>query len=286
MELGSIGIWSAGLRTADSGAVVEAAAELEELGYGTLWFPAREHAGLADRIQALLEGTKRVVVATGIINVWTHSATDVAAEHHALETAFPGRFLLGLGVGHPHAVPEYTRPLQKMQRYLDDLDAASPPVPKQERALAALGPKMLDLSGARSLGTHPYFVPPAHTRIARERLGQAALVAPEQMMVLDTDPTRARTIARATMARYLNAPNYANNLVRLGYTSADIGDGGSDRLVDDIVAWGDPATALQRVREHLNAGADHVCIQVLSDDRQALSLDAWRRLAKAWTAYR
>jgi probable F420-dependent oxidoreductase len=279
MDLGPIGIWSAGLRIADERAVLDAAAELEELGYGTLWFPAREHAGLADRIQAILRATKRVVVATGIVNIWTHPAAEVAAEHHALEQAFPGRFLLGLGVGHPHAVPEYTRPLQKMQSYLDELDAARPPVPKQERVLAALGPKMLDLSGARSWGTHPYFVPPAHTRVARDRLGPAVLVAPEQMVVLETDPGAARRVARASMERYLNAPNYTNNLRRLGYAPADIADGGSDKLVDDIVAWGDAPTVLERVRAHHAAGADHVCLQVLDPDPNALPIAGWRALA-------
>src|ERR671923_11204 len=191
MNLGAIGVWSGGLRSGERGAVTAAAQELEGLGYGTLWFPGGQPAGLADHIQAMLQATQRVVVATGIVNIWTHPAAEVAAEHHALQQAHPGRFLLGLGVSHQHVVERaglsYQRPLQKMRAYLDELDAAPMPVPKQERIIAALGPRMLELAGRRSCGTHPYFVPPEHTRLARQALGSEALIAPEQMVVLETD---------------------------------------------------------------------------------------------------
>lgn len=273
------------MRNGERQAVVEASAELEELGYATIWFPGGQHAGLAELIQAILQGTRRAVVASGIINIWTHPAAEVAAERHAICQAYPGRFLLGLGVSHQRAVEAsgitYQRPLQKMRAYLDELDAAPAPVPIDQRILAALRPRALELARDRSLGTHPYFVPLEHTRIARQAVGPGKLVAPEQMVVLETDAQRARAIARPSLDRYLHAPNYTNNLLRLGYSERDFADGGSDRLVDAIVAWGSPAEVVRRVREHYAAGADHVCIQVLSEKPGdlAASMDGWRRLA-------
>jgi probable F420-dependent oxidoreductase len=171
-----------------------------------------------------------------------------------------------------------------MRRYLDDLDAADPPVPRQERIIAALGPRMLRLCGERSCGTHPYFTPPDHTRRAREALGPEAVIAPEQMVVLETDPERARALARPLIDRYLHAPNYTNNLLRLGFSADEFENGGSDRVVDAIVAWGDEQRVLERVREHHAAGADHVCIQVLTADPTKMPMDGWRRLAQAWRA--
>ena len=265
--------------------MVDAAAELEELGYSTIWFPGGQHEGLAELIQAILRGTRRAVVATGIVNIWTHAAADVAAEHYAISQAYPGRFLLGLGVSHQRVVEAsgltYERPLQKLRAYLDELDAAAAPVPVNERILAALGPRALRLARDRSLGTHPYFVPVEHTRMARQAVGPAKLVAPEQMVVLATDAERARAIARPSRDRYLHAPNYTNNLLRLGYSEQDFAGGGSDRLVDAIVAWGGPREIIQRLREHHAAGADHVCIQVLSENPGdlAASMDGWRKLA-------
>jgi probable F420-dependent oxidoreductase len=285
MDLGPIGIWSAALRRADLGAVVEAATELDELGFSALWFPGGERDGFSERMLKLLTATKRAVIAPGIVSVWTHPASEIAAEHQQFKSVAPGRWLLGLGVSHAHAVQRsgmtYEKPIQKLRSYLDELDAASPPVPKQERMIAALGPVALKLAGERSLGTHPYFVPVKHTRIAREALGPAKLIATEQMVVLEPDPDKARAIARQNMAMYLAAPNYLNNLLRLGYQQSEIDNGGSDRLVDDIVAWGTPAKVLERVREHHAAGADHVCIQVLSEDRGALAMPQWRELAAA-----
>lgn len=285
MDLGRFGVWSGALRNGERGAVLDAAAELEELGYGTIWFPGGQHAGLADHIMALLGRTRRAVVATGICSIWTHPASEIAAEHRAITQAHPSRLLLGLGVSHERVVAAsgltYERPMQKLRSYLDELDAAPTPVPIDERILAALGPRALKLAGERSCGTHPYFVPPAHTRIARQALGPNKIVAPEQMVLLETDPARARTIARPSIDRYLHTPNYTNNLLRLGFAEQDFADGGSDRLVDAIVAWGDPRTIVQRVREHYAAGADHVCIQVLSETPGdlAAAMDGWRRLA-------
>jgi probable F420-dependent oxidoreductase len=288
MDLGLFGVWSGALRNGERGAVLDATAELENLGYGTIWFPGGQHAGLAEHISSILQRTQRVVVATGIVNIWTHPAAEVAAEHHAITQAYPGRFLLGVGVSHQHVVEgsglRYERPLEKMIAYLDQLDSAPTPVPIDERILAALGPRMLALAGQRSCGTHPYFVPPEHTRLARQALGPAKVVAPEHMVVLEADPDRARAIARPSIDRYLHAPNYTNNLLRLGFSVDDFANGGSDRLVDAIVAWGTPEQIIHRVTEHHKAGADHVCIQVLTETPQDLpsALDGWRQLAAAF----
>jgi probable F420-dependent oxidoreductase len=286
MDLGSIGVWSGLLRRGDRREVVDAAAELEELGYRTIWFPGGQRAGLADHIQAMLEATRSAVVATGIVSIWIHPAGEIAAEHHAITQAHPGRFLLGIGISHQPSVEgaglRYERPLQKLSSYLDELDSAPTPVPVDERILASLGPRSLRLARDRSAGTHPYFVPVEHTRIAREAVGSGKIVATEQMVVLETDPDKARAIARPTTDRYLHLPNYTKNLLRLGFTEAEFANGGSDRLVDAIIAWGDPAAIMQRVREHHAAGADHVCIQVLSEHPEDLrpAMAGWRTLAR------
>ena len=285
MDLGLFGVWSGLLRNGERGAMLAAAAELEALGYGAIWFPGGQHDGLAEHISSILQRTRRVVVATGIVNIWTHPAAEIAAEHRALSQAHPGRYLLGVGVSHPHVLERsglrYARPLQKMIAYLDELDAAPTPVPTDERILAALGPRMLELARDRSCGTHPYFVPPEHTRIARQTVGPHKVVAAEHMVVLEADPTRARAIARPSIDRYLNAPNYTNNLLRLGFSADDFANGGSDRLVDAIVAWGTPEQIIGRVKEHHAAGADHVCIQVLTEPPSDLptAMTGWRQLA-------
>jgi probable F420-dependent oxidoreductase len=292
MDLGLFGVWSGLLRNGERGAMLAAAAELEALGYGTIWFPGGQRQGLAEHISSLLEHTRRVVVATGIVNIWTHPAAEIAAEHHAITQAYPGRFLLGLGVSHQRVVEasglRYERPLEKMIAYLDELDAAPTPVPVEERILAALGPRMLQLARDRSCGTHPYFVPTEHTRIARQAVGPNKVVAPEQMVVLEADPARARAIARPSIDRYLNAPNYTNNLLRLGFSADDFAEGGSDRLVDAIVAWGTPEQIIERVREHHRAGADHVCIQVLTEPPSDLpaAMTGWRQLAAVFASAR
>jgi probable F420-dependent oxidoreductase len=285
MDLQSVGVWSGALRNAERAAVLEAAAELEELGYGTIWFPGGRHEGLAEHIRGMLAATRRVVVATGIVSIWTHPAAAIAAMHHAITQVYPGRFLLGVGISHQHVVQaaglHYDKPLQKLRSYLDELDAAPTPVPINERILASLGPRSLELARERSVGTHPYFVPVEHTRIARAAVGPGKIVAPEQMVVVETNPERARAIARPSIDRYLHAPNYTNNLLRLGFAEQDFDNGGSDRLVDAIVAWGDAGTISQRLRAHHAAGADHVCIQVLTPTPQdlAASMDGWRQLA-------
>jgi probable F420-dependent oxidoreductase len=288
MNLGSVGVWSGALRNGERSAVLEASAELDELGYGTIWFPGGQHEGLAEHILAILERTRRAVVAPGIVNIWTHPEAEIAAEHHAIMQAHPARFLLGLGVSHQGLVErsglKYERPLHKMASYLEALDSAPTPVPIDERILASLGPRSLQMARDRSCGTHPYFVPVEHTRIARAAIGPGKILAPEQMVVVETDAQRARAIARPSIDRYLHAPNYTNNLLRLGYSESDFVDGGSDRLVDDIVAWGDADTIMQRVHEHHSAGADHVCIQVLTEPPADLqqSMAGWRQLARVF----
>lgn len=285
MDLGSVGVWSGVLRQPGAQSR-EAVAELEQLGYGAIWFPGGGPEGLADHIDGLLGATQRAVIATGIVSIWIHPAADVAAMHHSLTRAYPGRFLLGIGISHRPAVERaglsYDRPLHKLTSYLDELDAAPTPVPVDERILAALGPRSLALARERSAGTHPYFVPVEHTRLARQAVGPAKIVAPEQMVVLEADAERARAVARLSIGFYLGAPNYANNLLKLGFLEADLANGGSDRLVDAIVAWGDPGAVAQRIRDQQAAGASHVCVQILTDPPRdyAQSMRGWRTLAR------
>ncbi len=281
-----MGIWSAALRYGDPGEVADAAAELEELGYSALWPPGGIGGPIFDTCASLLDATTRVAVVPGIVNIWMHDAAETARAHARLVGTHPGRFLLGLGVSHQplvdHGAPgRYGTPLAVMDRYLDDLDGATPPVPSAERLLAALGPRMLDLARRRSTGAHPYLVPPEHTAQARAALGAGALLAPEQAVVVERDPSTARTVARQHLAIYLQLPNYARNWERLGFDAADFANGGSDRLVDALVAWGDVETIARRVAEHRTAGADHVCIQALAPDLRVLPRADWRELAPA-----
>ena len=285
IDLGAVGIWSGVLRRGDPGEAADAAAELEELGFGALWIPGGAGGDVLGDSRRLLAASERAVVATGILNIWMHDPQEVADGHAALTRDHPGRFLLGLGVSHAPAVErsnqEYRKPYTKMVEYLDELGAASPPVPAGEEVLAALGPRMLRLAAERTAGAHPYFVPPEHTAIARETIGDGPLLATEQMVVLDTDPSSARAIARQHVARYLDLPNYTNNLRGLGFTDADLAPPGTDRLVDAIVAWGDAGAIADRVRAHHDAGADHVCVQVLLADPAAFPRAEWRALAPA-----
>lgn len=290
MNLGSVGLWTFQLDLQPTTRVREVAAEIEDLGYGAVWIP--ELAGRDPLVSSalLLGATTQLVVATGIAGIYGRDPLAMACGHKTLTEAFPDRFLLGLGVSHAPAVEglrghTYGPPLTAMRTYLDAMDAApyfafAPETPAR-RVLAALGPKMLELAAARAAGAHPYFVPVEHTAIARDRMGADALLAPEQKVVLETDPDVARSVARAAMARYLALPNYTNNLLRLGYTDSDFGDGGSDRLVDAIVAWGDETAIRARVDAHHAAGADHVAVQVLPHEPTALPIDEWRRLAPA-----
>ena len=289
MHLGRVGLWTFQLDLQPASAARETAAELEALGYSTIWLP--EAVGREPFVNSamLLGATERMVIATGIVGIWGRDAMTMAAGQLSLNEAFGDRFLLGLGVSHQPMVDfvrghQYDKPLTKMRDYLDAMDRAiyMAPRPAEEprRVLAALGPKMLELAAAKALGAHPYFVPVEHTAFAREVLGDGPMLCPEQAVVLDTDPERARAAARLHMATYLTLPNYTNNLRRLGWGDDDLGDGGSDALVDAIVAWGDEAAIVSRVQAHLDAGADHVCVQVLGSDATALPIDAWRRLAE------
>jgi probable F420-dependent oxidoreductase len=257
-ELGRIGVWCAAAQLSP-----ELAVTLEQLGYGTVWIGGSPDGDLR-LAEQLLDATSTLTVATGIVNIWKDKAEPVAASYHRIEERHPGRFLLGIGVGHPEATgARYAKPYEALVHYLDELDAAQ--VPSRRRVLAALGPKMLRLSAERAAGAHPYLTSPEHTRKAREILGSGALLAPEQKVVLDTDPVRARLIGRPVVANpYLGLVNYTSNLRSLGYTDADLADGGSDRLIDALVAHGDASTVAARVTDHLAAGADHVAVQLLS----------------------
>ncbi|MEA2439899.1 MAG: hypothetical protein QOH76_1323 [Thermoleophilaceae bacterium] len=286
LNLTGTGIWSGELRRhADRGEAGDAAAELEELGYSAVWLPGQEQSSAFNAVSDLLRATRTLTVATGILSVWVHDPEIVAAERAQLDDAYDGRFLLGLGVSHAPLVgaDTYTRPLTKMRSYLDSLDVAAPPVPSEMRVLAALGPKMLALARDRSLGAHPYLVTPEHTRRAREAVGPEKLVAPEQAVVLETDARRAREAARSHLERYLQLPNYTNNLRRLGFEDDDLAGGGSDRLVDALVAWGGEDAIRARVQEHRDAGADQVLIQALTAG-EGLPRDEWRALAPALTS--
>jgi probable F420-dependent oxidoreductase len=283
MDLGRVGIWSGQFRSQDTGEAREAARELESLGFGALWIPGGAGGDIFGDVARVLSATTALPVVTGILNVWMHDAAEVASEHARISAAYPERFLLGLGVSHASLVEaggdrRYERPLTVMKEYLDALDVASPPVRQEDRVLAALGPKMLELARDRSAGAHPYLTTPRHTGEARATLGSGPLLAPEQMVVLDPDLTTAHATARHALARYLALPNYTNNLKRLGFGDADLADGGSDRLVDGIVACGDIAAIAARVKEHLDAGADHVCLQVLTDTPAAYPIEQWREL--------
>ena len=289
VDIGRIGIWTSQFEQGPWSAAAEAAAELDELGYGALWFPESRGREMFAQSALLLGATRRIPVAPAIANIDARDAVTMANGQRALAEAYPGRFLLGLGVSHRSNVEtvrghEYRPPLATMRAYLDAMDGAPyvpPRAADESRVLAALGPKMLELSAERANGAHPYFVPVEHTEQARATLGSGPLLAPEQAVVLERDPAGARQIARRHMETYLRLENYTNNLRRLGYGDADLGNGGSDRLVDAIVAWGSLDDVVARVRAHLDAGADHVCIQVLPHDPAALPRREWRDLADA-----
>lgn len=269
MDLGRIGIWLSRRRNDP-----EVAREVEALGFGALWIGGSPSV---EQMRPFLEATSTLPVASGILNIWQHDPADVARDFAVVDREFGERFILGIGVGHPESRSDYTRPLANMRAFFDGLDEASQPVPREKRLAAALGPKMLDLAAERSLGTHPYFTTPEHTRFARERVGPGVLVAPELAVVVETDAGTARGIAREYAESYLRLRNYTSNLLRFGYTEDDIADGGSDRLIDAVIPHGDPARIAEAAREHLDAGADHVCLQPLGhgpaplDDLRALA---------------
>jgi probable F420-dependent oxidoreductase len=257
-QLGRIGIW-----TGYPNLSGPFAKQIEELGYGAIWVGGSPDGDLR-LVDELLEATEHLVLATGIVNIWKDDAQTVAKSHHRITRAFPGRFLLGIGVGHPEAATDYSRPYHNLVEYLDVLDAEG--VPTDERALAALGPKVLKLSASRSAGAHPYLVTPEHTREAREILGDGVLLAPEQKLVVEADPGKARAIGRPAVDKpYLGLTNYVSNLKRLGWSDDDLARPGSDALIDALVGHGDAPTAAARVQQHLDSGADHIPIQLLTE---------------------
>jgi probable F420-dependent oxidoreductase len=287
VNLGKYGIWYGGIDALSSAESQRAAQVVEQLGFGALW--VAEAVGRDPFVSSamLLNATSTLKLATGIANVYARDAMTMVAGQKTLAEAFPDRFLLGMGVSHGHLVAgirkiDWSKPYSYMSDYLDKMDKSLFMARSAEhdpgRVLAALGPKMLQLSAEKANGSHPYFTTPEHTAEARRVMGADALLAPEQMVVLNTDPAAARATARRGMKIYLGLPNYANNLKRFGFEDSDFADGGSDRLVDAITAWGTPAQIADRVQQHIDAGADHVCIQVLRDD-SAMPEAEWAQLA-------
>jgi probable F420-dependent oxidoreductase len=275
MDMGKIGIWTS-VRPFGVERAGEAAKLAEQLGFGAWWVGGSPEAR---DLRPLLEATTALVAATGILNVWKSDPAETAAGDAELRGEFPGRVMLGIGIGHPEATSDYRRPLTAMRGFLDALDASPTPPPAEERCLAAIGPKMLALAGERTAGTHPYFVTVEHTRFARERLGPGKLVAPEVACVIETDPARARAVAPEYAAQYLGLSNYTRNLLEFGFTEADLADGGSDRLIDAVIPQGTVEQVADAVRAHLDAGADHVCVQPLGEP--GIPRASWTALAAA-----
>jgi probable F420-dependent oxidoreductase len=253
MRLGTIGIW----RRHQQGQ--EGVAEIEAAGFGALWVGGSPSL---EQVRPFLERTSTITVATGILNVWMHEPADVAAQRARLARDFPGRFLLGIGVGHPEAHQAYRKPFDALNDYLDKLDEYG--VPKNRLVVAALGPQVLKLSARRSAGAHPYLTTPEHTAQARELIGPDAFLAPEHKVVLTTDADKARAVGRKSLNIYLGLTNYLNNFKRLGFTDEDLAKPGSDRFVDAVVAYGSTDSIAERLKQHLDAGADHVPVQVLT----------------------
>jgi probable F420-dependent oxidoreductase len=293
IQLGPIGIWTRQLEDQPAAKAQETARELESLGYGALWFGEAAGREALTNAGLLLAATRRMVIATGIANIYARDAVAMASGQKTLAEAYPNRFLLGLGVSHIPLVEQlrghrYEKPVATMRAYLDAMDkapynAVAPPT-KPPRVLAALGPKMLELSGERADGAHPYNTNPEHSAQAREILGPKPYLCPEQAVVLEAGAEKARAIGRAFLGFYLTLPNYANNFLRLGFDESDFKDGGSNKLIDAIIAWGDLNAIRDRIRAHHAAGADHVCIQVLTANPKELPLREWRELASALLA--
>jgi probable F420-dependent oxidoreductase len=288
-RIGRVGVWTGQLDFSPADDVRKAVQEVEQLGYGALWTGEAVGREVLTAAQLVLSATSSLVVATGIANIWARDALAMAAGQLALGEAYPDRFILGIGVSHQPLLDvrglDYGKPLSFMRSYLDGMDhgydvyRAVAPAVRPPRLLAALGPKMLELAGERADGAHTYFVPPEHTARAREILGPNKLLVPEQVVVLSSDPSVAREIARRHTTSYLRLSNYTSNLQRFGFEPEDFSDGGNDRLVDTICAWGTVDGVAERVRAHLDAGADHVAVQVLVDDRRGLPRREWSELA-------
>lgn len=271
-DMGRVGAWVWDLVTAPAPDIRAAARAIEDMGYGAMWFPESRGREAIALSAILLAETSTIKVAPGIANIWARDASAAAGAAMALGEAWPGRFTLGLGVSHAPSVGarghEYSKPLARMEEYLDAMESAVFVGPRPDEpvpvVLAALGPKMLRLAADRTTGAHPYFVPVSHTAFAREIIGPDAFLAPEQAVVLDTDPDRARATARGHMEHYLLSDNYRRNLLRLGWAESDVDGGGSDALVDAIVSWGSAEEIAETIIAHHEAGADHVSIQVIS----------------------
>lgn len=253
-DLGTYGVFGRGVTPAQ-------AKDIEALGYGAVWVGGSPPAEL-EWVEPILDATTTLQLATGIVNIWTAEAGPVAESFHRIEAAHPGRFLLGIGVGHPEAHQAYRKPIEALTEYLDRLDEYG--VPRERRVVAALGPKVLKLSADRAAGAHPYLTTPEHTARARELIGAGAFLAPEHKVVLTTDPDKARAVGRKALGIYLDLANYVNNWKRLGFGDEDVAKPGSDRLVDAVVAHGTVDAIAARLKEHLDAGADHVPVQVLT----------------------
>ncbi len=279
MDLGRIGVWSMELRFGDKAEGAAAAAELEDLGYGTLWVPGGIGGDVTGDLDHLLAATSKAMIATGILNVWKHEPTEIASWFNALPADKQGRVMLGLGISHAPLIGDaWAKPVAAMRSYLDQLAALD--LPCDQLCLAALGPKMLALSGERTAGAHPYLINPQHTAEARKVLGPGKLLAPEQGIVLESDPERARAVARKAVEHYARLPNYTNNWLRLGITQEDI-DSVSDRLIDALFAYGDAAAIKARIDEHFAAGANHVCLQVMTAEGGiVMAMPVFRELAK------
>jgi len=274
-ELGTFGVWTTyrGIGEENAG---EAAALVAELGFGTFWLGGSPRLS---SVRPLLEASDSLAVATGIVNVWAYQPADLAREYADLSPQFGDRLLVGIGIGHPEATSDYTRPLASTRAFLDGLDAAPDPIPADHRALAALGPKMLDMCRERSRGTLTYFVSPEHTRAARAQLGDGSLIATELACVLDTDEESARATARRYAELYLGLGNYTRNLVRHGFSDDDVAHGGSDRLIDTVVPHGTAEEIAAAARAHLEAGADPVCLQPVGV--RGIPRSEWTALASA-----
>jgi probable F420-dependent oxidoreductase len=289
-DLGPIGIWTFAFDQLPAAQARELAAEVEQLGFGAIWIPEAVGKDPLVHSALLLGATQRIVLATGIASIYARDAMSMKQGQMTLTEAFPDRFVLGLGVSHAPMVEgmrghTYAKPFAAMRDYLDAMDAAlylgAPPSASPRTVIGALGPKMLSLAGERTQGAHPYNVTAEHTASAREILGPDKLLAPEVAVAVESDPDTARALGRAHLAIYLGLPNYVNNILRLGFTDADVSDGGSDRLVDALVAWGTPDEIAAKVRVHHQAGADHVCLQVLAPrDAGGPPIEQWRRLAE------
>jgi probable F420-dependent oxidoreductase len=289
----SVGIWTGALDAVPAARAQELAAELEELGYGAVWVPEVAGRDPFVHLALLLSATRTLIGATGIANIWARDAVAASGAVKGLTEAFPERVLVGLGVSHRNLVNDlrghtYDKPLTAMRRYLEAMDAApytaQRPTTPVRRVLAALRPRMLRLAAEQADGAHPYFVTPEHTAKARATLGAGPLLCPEQAVVLESDPARAREIGRAYTSTYLAQPNYVNSVLELGFAEEDLADGGSDAFVDALVAWGDEEAVVARVRAHLDAGADHVAVQALPAHKREVPEGQWRALAAALTS--